>query len=140
MSDYSSQTTVRRSAGEIIGAVYAAFGEGDIPAVLTLFHDDIAWHVSGRSPLAGDHIGHDDVLGFFGELVDRSNGTFDIEMHDLLDNGRDTVVVLTTERAQRDPDTRLEAQVVHVWRVEDGKATSFQAYVYDEYSVDEFWS
>jgi ketosteroid isomerase-like protein len=140
MTSSSSLTPVRQSPAQIIGAVYAAFGDGDIPAVLTLFADDIAWHISGRSPLAGDYTGHDDVLGFFGQLVDRSNGTFDLEIHDHFDNGRDTAVVLVTERARRDDDRRLEAQMVHIWRVEDAKATSFQAYVYDEYTVDEFWS
>ncbi len=140
MTDSSTQTMVTQSPAEIVGAAYAAFGEGDIATVLALFADDIAWHISGRSPVSGDYSGHDEVLGFFAELAERSNGTFDLEIHDHFDNGGETAVVLVTERARREDDRRLEAQMVHIWRVENGKATSFQAYVYDEYTVDEFWS
>ena len=34
----------------------------------------------------------------------------------------------------------LPAPAVHVWTVECGKATSFAAFVSDDYEVDEFWS
>jgi ketosteroid isomerase-like protein len=140
MADFSTQTVVSQSPAEIVGSAYAAFGDGDIPTVLSLFADDMAWHISGHSPGAGNCSGHDEVLGCFEQLADRSDGTYDLEIHDHFDNGCDTAVVLVTERARREDDRRREAQMVHIWRVEDGKATSFQAYAYDECSVDEFWS
>ncbi len=128
-----------QSNAEIIRSGYEAFAAGDVPAVLAIFSDDIAWHVPGRSPLAGDYTGHDEVLGFFQNLGERSNGTFNIDVHDILDNGEDKVVVLLSETAQRN-DKSLSISAVHVWEVQEAKATRFQAFVADEYEVDEFWS
>lgn len=128
-----------QSNAEIIRSGYEAFAAGDVPAVLEIFSDGISWHIPGRSPLAGTYTGPDEVLGFFQNLGERSNGTFNLEVHDVLDNGDDKVVLLLTETAQRN-DASLSVSAVHVWRVEDGKATTFQAFVADEYEVDEFWS
>jgi ketosteroid isomerase-like protein len=113
--------------------------EGDVPAVLAVFSDEITWHVPGRSPLAGDYAGHDEVVGFFQALGERSNGTFHLEVHDILDNGKDTVVVLVTEHAERNGSV-LAASAVHVWRFRNGKAASFQNFDGDNYELDEFWS
>lgn len=134
----NSDTTTQSNA-ELIRSGYEAFANGDVPAVLALFAADITWHISGRSPLAGVYTGHDEVLGFFQALGDRSNGTFKLDVHDILDNGEDKVVVLVTETAERD-DARLDVSAVHVWRIQDGQATNFQAYMADEYAVDTFWS
>lgn len=128
-----------RSNAEIIRSGYEAFAAGDVPAVLAIFSDDISWHIPGRSPLAGTYTGPDEVLGFFQALGDRSDGTFNLEVHDVLDNGDDKVVLLLTETAQRG-DASLSVSAVHVWGVQDGKATTFLAYVADAYEVDDFWS
>lgn len=128
-----------RSNPELLRSTYEAFAAGDVAAVLAVFSEDIAWHISGRNPLAGDYTGHDEVLGFFQQLGERSNGTFSLDVHDILDNGGETVAVIVTERAQRH-DAHLDVEAVHVWRVNDGKATRFQAFMADEYAVDEFWS
>ena len=47
---------------------YDAFTRGDMQAVSDVFADDIVWHVGGRSPLAGDYRGKDEVLGFLAKL------------------------------------------------------------------------
>jgi ketosteroid isomerase-like protein len=126
-------------AAELIRSGYEAFAAGDIPAVLAIFADDISWTIPGRSPLAGVYTGHDEVLGFFGQLMERSAGTFNLEITDVLDNGADKVALLVTETAQRD-DASLSDPGVHVWTVLDNKATSFRALAADDYAVDEFWS
>jgi uncharacterized protein len=130
---------VIQSDAELLRGGYDAFAGGDVPAVLALFSEDIAWHVSGRSPLAGDYRGHDDVVGFFGALGERSNGTFRLDVHQILDSGDGTVAVLVTETAQRE-DARLDVASVHVWQVRDGKVTSFRDFPADAYAMDEFWS
>jgi uncharacterized protein len=54
---------------------YAAFGRGDIPAILELLSDDIEWVDPGPSevPTAGTHQGKEAVLAWFvtlGENLD----------------------------------------------------------------------
>ena len=109
---------------ELLQGGYEAFGRGDIPAVLEVFADDIKWHVSGRSTVAGDYEGHDEVLGFFERLMDLSGGTFKLEIHDFTASD-DHVVVLTSETAQRGANS-IRDNNVHVWHVKDGKATEFR--------------
>ncbi|MEA2131103.1 MAG: uncharacterized protein QOJ85_3994 [Solirubrobacteraceae bacterium] len=127
------------SNAEILRGGYEAYQQGDVPAVLAVFAEDIAWHVPGRNPLSGDYTGHDEVVGFFQGLGERSNGTFGLEVQDILDNGDDKVVVLVRETGERD-GKHLDVPAVHVWRVQDGKATNFQAFFADQYADDEFWN
>ena len=127
------------SNAALVAATYDNFARGDIPAVLAVFAEDISWHISGRSPVSGIYTGHDEVLDFFGLLGQLSNGTFRLEIHNVLGDESGDVAVLTTEYAERNGATGVFA-AVHVWRIEGGKATRFQAYMGDEYSVDEFWS
>lgn len=123
---------------KLIQEGYEAFGKGDVPAVMAIWADDIAWHVPGRSPLAGDYRGKDAILGFFGQLQERSEGSFRLEMHDLLAS-EDHVVALVTEIGHRGERT-LNSPATHVWHVRDGKATEFWAMAADSYATDEFWS
>jgi Ketosteroid isomerase-related protein len=123
---------------ELIRAGYEAFGKGDIPAVVAIWAEDIAWHVPGRSPLAGDYVGAEAILGFFGQLQERSGGSFRLEIHDVLASD-DHVVVLVSEIADRG-DTSLNSRGAHIWHVRDGKATEFWAAAYDQYATDGFWS
>ena len=128
-----------QSNAELVRSGYEAFAAGDIPAVLAIFADDISWTIPGRSPLSGTYTGHDEVLGFFGQLMERSNGTFSLDISDVLDNGDDKVALLVTESSQRD-DASLTDLGVHLWTVQDGKAAAFHAFAGDAYAVDEFWS
>lgn len=128
-----------QSNAEIIAAGYEAFAAGDIPAVLAVFSEDITWKIPGHSPLAGTYTGHDEVLGFFQNLGERSNGTFHLDVQDILDNGEDRVVLVVTETAQRE-DRSLSHTAVHVWGVQDGKAMSFQGIAEDDYENDAFWA
>jgi ketosteroid isomerase-like protein len=123
---------------KLIREGYEAFGKGDIPAVVAVWAVDIAWHVPGRSPLAGDYRGADEILGFFGKIQERSEGTFRLEMHDLLAS-EDHVVALVNEIGHRG-ERSLNAPATHVWHVRDGKATEFWAMAADAYATDEFWS
>jgi ketosteroid isomerase-like protein len=130
---------VTQSNAEILRKGYEAFATGDLPAVLAIFSEDITFRIPGRSPISGEYNGQDEVTGFFQLLAERSNGTFSIPVHDILDNGADTVVVLATHNAQRD-DRELAMPAVHLWRFTDGKATSHESFVSDVFEQDAFWS
>ena len=63
---------------------YQAFATDDIDTVLSLFAQDIVWHMAGTSQLAGDYRGHQQVVGFFGRIMELSGGTFRLDIHDVL--------------------------------------------------------
>ena len=50
---------------DLIQRAYDTFGRGDIATVLGILDKEVRWHVPGQSPLSGDYIGQEQVLGFF---------------------------------------------------------------------------
>jgi uncharacterized protein len=52
---------------QTVQAIYAAFGSGDMPAILEKLTDDVEWNMSGPAsiPYAGDRQGKDGVIAFF---------------------------------------------------------------------------
>lgn len=136
---HSTATSTTQSSAEIVSSAYAAFVAGDVPAILSVLSEDVAWHISGRSPISGDYAGHDEVVGFFQTLGERSNGTFRLDVHDVLDDGADTVVALVTLTAERN-GAHLDIEAAQLWRFENAKATSFRDFLGDERAHDEFWA
>jgi uncharacterized protein len=122
---------------EILRSAYDAFGRGDIPTVLGLFAEEIAWHVPGRGPLSGDYRGHEQVVGFFSRAMELSGGTLRVEADEILGDG-ERVVALTTVSAERNGQSWSSPEV-HVWRVRDGRAVEFTEYQGDQQTEDEFW-
>jgi uncharacterized protein len=123
---------------ELLRRGYAAFERGDIDTVMSIFDDDIRWHVPGKSPLAGDLRGKEEVLAFFGRLAELSGGSFSAEVHDVLANDEHVVVlvILRGERAGK----MYGGMAAHIWHVAGGKATEFWTASTDLYAADEFWS
>ncbi|MDX6511021.1 MAG: uncharacterized protein QOE36_525 [Gaiellaceae bacterium] len=134
-----SQSDATQTNADLLRTGYEGFAAGDVPAVLAIFAEDITFHIPGASPISGDYAGQDEVVGFFQKLGERSNGTFRIDVQDILDNGDDTVVALVRHVAQRE-GAELDMAAVHVWKVRDGKASSHHSFVADDHASDEFWS
>ena len=123
---------------EILRGGYEAFARGDIPAVLAMFDEDIAWHVPGRSPLSGDYRGHEGVVGFFTKCMELSGGTLQVAPDEILADG-DQVVALTTVSAERN-GRAWSSPEVHVWRFAGGRAVEFREFQGDQQTEDEFWA
>ena len=67
---------------------YDAFSRGDMEMLRNeLLAPDIVWHQGGRNQTAGDYRGADEVLGLFGKLFQLTDGTFRVEIQDLLTKG-----------------------------------------------------
>ena len=114
----------------LVEAIYAAFGAGDVPGVLARMSPDIVWNEAENFPYAdrNPYLGPEAVLtGVFGRIGTEWDG-FTVVPDELLDAG-DAVVVLGRYRGTYKATGRaLDAQLVHVWRLEDGKAVAFQQY------------
>lgn len=117
---------------------YAAFGAGDVDTLRTLIAPDCVWHVPGRSPLAGDYRGLEEILGFFAKSGELTGGTLRLEIHDILAND-DHVVVLSESSAERDGH-RLEGRSSDVYHIRDGKVAEHWTCPVDALAWDEFWS
>ena len=114
----------------VVRAIYDAFAAGDIGAVVAQMSLDIVWNEAENFPYAdrNPYRGPDAVLsGVFARIGAEWNG-FAAVPEELLDAG-DAVVALGRYRGTHKATGRsMNAQMVHVWRVKDGKAISFQQY------------
>ena len=124
---------------DLVREAYAAFGRGDMDALRKqYFTDDVRYHVAGRSPLAGDYEGTEQVLQYFARLVELSGGTLSLELHDVLAND-EHAVALVTVRGQR-AGRQLTDNEVLTYHIRDGKVSEVWVHATDQYAADEFFS
>ena len=129
---------------DLMRTAYDALVSGDIPLLFSLMEDDVAAHVPGRSPVAGEYAGKQAVLGYVATLGELSGGTLRFELHDLLTGeghaGQGHAAALVTDRAERADGRALDMNNVHAWHVGDGRLREIWIYPGDLYAWDDFWS
>lgn len=111
---------------EVVQAAYAAFGAGNIPAILELAAEDIDWTFRGAKGLAytGTFRGKAAVEKWFASVV-QADDIQAFEPREFL-VGADHVTVLGWERTRALPDGKVfETEWVHVFTVRDGRVTRF---------------
>lgn len=124
--------------GELIRSGYEAFSKGDMETIANIFAPDIRWNISGRNQISGSYNGQEETFAFFGRLMELTDMTFSVAVHDLLASD-DHVVVLAKESASRNGKS-LVSDDVHVWHLANGKAVEFWGISKEQAEVDEFWS
>ena len=116
----------------LIQDLYAAFGRGDIPAVLGAFDPKIEWREAENNPYQPSGkpwIGPDAVLQNLFTRLGTEWNAFAVHPRTVHDAG-DTVIVEARYSGTFKPTGKpLDAQVCHVWKVANGKIKSFQQYV-----------
>ena len=122
---------------EVFKRGYAAFQSGDLDTVRALFDDNIVWHIGGHNHNTGDYKGIDNVLATFLRNAQETNGTFKVELHDVL--GSDAhAVALATVSAEKDGRS-ITDNYTHVVHLADCKVT--ESWIFQDHpdAVDAFW-
>ena len=104
---------------ELVRRGYEAFNTADVETLRQLFADTTIFHEPGRSPISGDYEGIDQVLGFFGTLVEQSGGTFRATLHDVVANDEHAIGLHSSD-AERD-GRAVHSPTVLVFHIRDGK-------------------
>jgi len=108
---------------EIVRRLYAAFAQGDMRAALATMTTDIVWNEAENYPYAdrNPYVGPEAVLhGVFARIGADWEG-FSAAPDELIDAG-DTVVALGHySGVSKAIGKKMRAQVVHVYRIRDGK-------------------
>jgi ketosteroid isomerase-like protein len=124
---------------DLVREGFAAFGRGDMDALRKQYWtEDVRWHLPGRSPLAGDYEGAEQVLQAFARLFELTGGTYTAELHDVLANDQHAVALFTS-RAER-AGKQLTDNQVQISHIRDGKIAEVWIQSTDLYAQDEFWS
>ena len=119
---------------------YEAFSSGDMDTLRNeLFSPDIVWHQGGRNQTSGDYRGVDAVLGLFGKLFQLTDGTFKVELHDVLAS-EEHVVALATTHGQRAGKTIQHGEYSHICHFRDDKLTEAWIVNVDPYEIDDFFA
>jgi len=125
---------------EVMQKGYAAFSRGDMETLRNeLFTPDIVWHQGGKNQTSGDFRGADAVIGLFGKLFQLTDGTFKVEVHDLLAS-EEHVVVLARVDARRGGKTLQHGEYSHICHFRDGKLSEAWIVDVDPYELDEFFA
>ena len=128
------------SNAEAMRAGYAAFSRGDMDTLRKdLFTPDIVWHQGGRNQTSGDYRGPDQVIGLFGKLHQLTDGTFRVDIHDVLAS-EEHVVVLGRVTAKRAGKTLQNGNYDHVCHFRDGKLAEAWVVNVDQYEADAFFA
>ena len=114
---------------------YEAFNGGDMDTVRSTFAADIVWHTGGRSRFSGDVRGIDNTLAYFMELIQATNGSFRLDVHDIVANDTHAVALV---RSHWDFEGRpYETLGSHVVHIEDGKVAESWFFDWNPYLIDE---
>jgi len=111
---------------ELLQSTYEAFGRGDIPAVLAVLDENIAWNAPEVLPHSIPVAGRDDVARFFESIGSTWEG-FGLEIDDVVASG-DRVCVIGHAGGTID-GRRADYGFVHAWTVRDGVCVRFDEYV-----------
>lgn len=122
-----------------IRALFAAFQQADLAVVEDVIADDCVWRFPGRrGRLAGAHAGRRAILDFLASVPALTEGTFRLDLIDVLANDRHAVV-LFIGRGRRG-DKVLENPTCLRIRLEAGRAVDVWEFVWDLDHVEDFWS
>lgn len=113
---------------EVIKGAYAAFAEGDVPAVLGVFADDIEWHEAAGMPYGGVYRGGEAVVqNVFGPISQDVEG-FALTPEEFMSAGDTVAAVVRYTGTGKATGKPLDLPVVHVWDIQDGKVVRFRQF------------
>ena len=121
---------------QVMKRALTAFQSGDGATLAEVFSRDVVWRVPGKSILAKDYKGQEEVFGFFGRLMELTAGTFRVHSIDMLANDAGGVFVdrITAERDGK----RLDVSLLLLVRIRDGQIVEGTDHFHQEHLVDAF--
>lgn len=128
----------RMEAVDVVRRFYAALAAGNLDAAQGCFAKDAVWHLPGKSPIAGEHLGWEAIRDeFLLKLGPLSDGTFRAELIDVAVGERYVVAVQHATAHARGKS--LDITACQLMRIEDGLIKEVHGHYSDEVALDAFW-
>ena len=113
---------------ELIKNLYQAFAQGDIPAVLQSFDENIEWTEAEGFPYGGTYRGGESILqNVFMKLATEWTN-FEAVPDELLDAGEKIVALGNYSGSFKATGKSMTAPFAHVWSIQNGKIVNFVQY------------
>lgn len=114
---------------DIVRGFYDALGRGDVPGVLALLHDELAWTEAERFPYySGTWRLPREVLDSLLVPLARDWHGFSARAHDFIAEGNRVVSLGTYSGTLKATGRSMTAPFAHVWTVRDGRIARFDMY------------
>jgi uncharacterized protein len=111
----------------LVRDAYAAFGAGDIGAVIAMLDEHVAWTSPRTLPHGGEFSGSAQVGKFF-EGIGAAWDSLALDIESVDETGSNVVGVLRADGARKNGN-RQSYGAVHVFEIGDGKIRRFREYV-----------
>jgi ketosteroid isomerase-like protein len=116
------------SNADVVRQAYDAFASGDIPGLLELLDERVAWSAPATLPQGGAFHGKDGALRFF-QGVGAAWETLKVDAEAIGALGPDLVVAVVHGAGVLRGAGHGEYGAVHVFTLKDGKITQFREFV-----------
>jgi ketosteroid isomerase-like protein len=125
-----------RSNLATVQAIYQAFGQGDLPAILGHLAPQVQWeawadHSAQRAgyPLLAARQGPDGVAAFFRQVAENTQ-LHAFQVLDLFGDGRQVAVEVAIDFTYRATGQRVRDEELHLWTFDgDGRVVRMRHYV-----------
>ena len=116
---------------DILRTGYDAFNRQDIPTVMGLFDENIAWTEPEwvYGPPGGTLHGRDAVLHRVFEPISEHFDSFELHPSEYYGEGDTVVVVGSFKVRPKGVSPTLDVPFAHVWQLRDGKCVSMRNYI-----------
>ncbi len=131
MAEHPSAQLVRKG--------YEAFTRGDMEALRGMIAADATHHVPGSGALSGDFKGRDEILDMYRRIAEETDGTFTVELRQILVDGRGHAVALHHATADRN-GKHMDADGCIVFRIVGDRMTDLDECVADLDAANDFWA
>lgn len=122
----------------VAAAYFDSLGRGDVPAAMALLSPDVLWHQPGANRFSGDHTGIDGVGTLLGELMQASEGTFQLTVTGPPMVNGDLVAVPVRFSGKR-ADVSMDMAGIDLLTVRGGNIVEVHLVSEDGPAEDSFW-
>ena len=111
----------------VVRTAYEAFQRGDVETINGLLHPDLEIFQCPSLPWGGHYRGAQGARDFFRKIKESVASVF--EPDNILDSGDAVVVIGHAHGRINRNGLSFRVSAVHVWRIRDGKAVRFEAFI-----------
>jgi ketosteroid isomerase-like protein len=111
--------------------LYAAFGKGDVPTIISGLSPDVAWHSGGRAsdyPGFGPRKGHKQVQEFF-QVVAENNDFQHFSPREFYATDDKVFVLGDYAMTLKKSGKTFSSDWIHVFTIRDGKVVGFREFL-----------
>jgi ketosteroid isomerase-like protein len=115
---------------EVVQQLYAAFGRGDIPAVLELVANEVDWECVAPPSVAyaGRRRNREQVAAFFADIP-KADAIRVFEPREFIASGEHVTVLGWEESSALETGKDFTSEWAHVFTVQDGRVTRWRGFL-----------